>query len=163
MQYQTIPCNIMQYRSIPCNTIPCSVLQACVFFFVFFCDLGGQFGERVGPFPAQIPGRRSMLSFSNRFFFQSKTAGRPVCKFKTVQFRYTTSEWGERRGCKELQLWLVEVDIMDRYKVLDLIGEGSFGRVFRGVHRETGASVALKLIPKVFFIPKFFFYHQGFF
>ena len=38
---------------------------------------------------------------------------------------------------------------MDRYKVLDLIGEGSFGRVFRGVHRETGASVALKLIPKV--------------
>ena len=40
-------------------------------------------------------------------------------------------------------------DKMDRYKVLDLIGEGSFGRVFRGVHRETGASVALKLIPKV--------------
>ena len=38
---------------------------------------------------------------------------------------------------------------MDRYKVLDLIGEGSFGRVFRGLHRETGASVALKLIPKV--------------
>ena len=35
------------------------------------------------------------------------------------------------------------------FKVLDLIGEGSFGRVFRGVHRETGASVALKLIPKV--------------
>ena len=122
-----------------------------------------QFGERVGPFPAQIPGRRSMLSFSNRFFFQSKTAGRPVCKFKTVQFRYTTSEWGERRGCKELQLWLVEVDIMDRYKVLDLIGEGSFGRVFRGVHRETGASVALKLIPKVFFIPKFFFITKVFF
>ena len=38
---------------------------------------------------------------------------------------------------------------MDRYKVLDLIGEGSFGRVFRGVERDTGANVALKLIPKV--------------
>ena len=38
---------------------------------------------------------------------------------------------------------------MDRYKVLDLIGEGSFGRVFRGVQRDTGANVALKLIPKV--------------
>ena len=38
---------------------------------------------------------------------------------------------------------------MDRYKVLDLIGEGSFGRVFRGVQRDTGVNVALKLIPKV--------------
>ena len=38
---------------------------------------------------------------------------------------------------------------MDRYKVLDLIGEGSFGRVFRGVKRDTGENVALKLIPKV--------------
>lgn len=35
------------------------------------------------------------------------------------------------------------------YDVLELIGEGSFGRVFRGRHRQTGETVALKLIPKV--------------
>ena len=33
--------------------------------------------------------------------------------------------------------------------MLDLIGEGSFGRVFRGQERDTGRVVALKLIPKV--------------
>ena len=38
---------------------------------------------------------------------------------------------------------------MERYKVLELIGEGSFGRVFRGQERDTGRIVALKLIPKV--------------
>ena len=38
---------------------------------------------------------------------------------------------------------------MERYTVLDLIGEGSFGRVFRGRDRVTGVTVALKLIPKV--------------
>ena len=56
-----------------------------------------------------------------------------------------------------MRIWVVWVQLehsgpsgkMDRYKVLDLIGEGSFGRVFRGVQRDTGANVALKLIPKV--------------
>ena len=38
---------------------------------------------------------------------------------------------------------------MDRYKVLEMIGEGSFGRVFKATERSTGATVALKLIPKV--------------
>ena len=38
---------------------------------------------------------------------------------------------------------------MDKYQVLDLIGEGSFGRVFRGRDKETGDVVALKLIPKL--------------
>ena len=38
---------------------------------------------------------------------------------------------------------------MDKYSVLDLIGEGSFGRVFRGKDKQTGEIVALKLIPKV--------------
>ena len=38
---------------------------------------------------------------------------------------------------------------MDKYSVLDLIGEGSFGRVFRGKDKQTGEFVALKLIPKV--------------
>jgi len=37
---------------------------------------------------------------------------------------------------------------MDKFEVLDLIGEGSFGRVFRGRSKETGGIVALKLIPK---------------
>ena len=38
---------------------------------------------------------------------------------------------------------------MDKYSVLDLIGEGSFGRVFRGKDKQTGEIVALKLIPKI--------------
>ena len=38
---------------------------------------------------------------------------------------------------------------MDKYAVMDLIGEGSFGRVFRGKNKQTGEIVALKLIPKV--------------
>ena len=33
---------------------------------------------------------------------------------------------------------------MERYKVLDMIGEGSFGRVYRGRLRYTGHTVALK-------------------
>ena len=39
--------------------------------------------------------------------------------------------------------------MMDKYTVLDMIGEGSFGRVFRGKDKQTGEVVALKLIPKV--------------
>ena len=38
---------------------------------------------------------------------------------------------------------------MDRFKVIEMIGEGSFGRVFKAVERDTGQTVALKLIPKV--------------
>ena len=38
---------------------------------------------------------------------------------------------------------------MDRYRVSTLIGEGSFGRVFKGEDKQTGEDVALKLIPKV--------------
>ena len=34
---------------------------------------------------------------------------------------------------------------MDRYKVLDMIGEGSFGRVYRGRRRYSGHTVALKV------------------
>ena len=39
--------------------------------------------------------------------------------------------------------------MMDKYTVMDMIGEGSFGRVFRGKDKQTGEVVALKLIPKV--------------
>ena len=38
---------------------------------------------------------------------------------------------------------------MDKYTVMDMIGEGSFGRVFRGKDKQTGEVVALKLIPKI--------------
>nr|XP_039258567.1 serine/threonine-protein kinase 36-like [Styela clava] len=37
---------------------------------------------------------------------------------------------------------------MDRFHVLELIGEGSFGKVFRGRRKHTGHAVALKFIPK---------------
>ena len=36
------------------------------------------------------------------------------------------------------------------YKVLYLVGKGSFGRVYRAVHRETGEVVALKVLRKAF-------------
>ena len=38
---------------------------------------------------------------------------------------------------------------MERYTISTLIGEGSFGRVFKGEDKQTGEVVALKLIPKV--------------
>ncbi len=39
---------------------------------------------------------------------------------------------------------------MDKYKVTELIGEGSFGRVYKGYHKENqGHWLALKLVPKV--------------
>ncbi|VDP33827.1 unnamed protein product [Schistosoma mattheei] len=38
---------------------------------------------------------------------------------------------------------------LECYTVLECIGEGSFGRVFRGRRKETGQIVAMKFIPKV--------------
>ncbi|KAM8962411.1 serine/threonine-protein kinase 36 [Pelodytes ibericus] len=38
---------------------------------------------------------------------------------------------------------------MDKYHVLHLIGEGSFGRVYKGRRKHSGEIVALKFIPKV--------------
>jgi hypothetical protein len=40
---------------------------------------------------------------------------------------------------------------MDKYQVHEMIGEGSYGRVFKATCRATGNPVALKLIPKVRF------------
>nr|XP_009859511.1 serine/threonine-protein kinase 36-like [Ciona intestinalis] len=37
---------------------------------------------------------------------------------------------------------------MDNYQVLELIGEGSFGKVYKGRKKYTGSTVALKFIPK---------------
>ena len=37
---------------------------------------------------------------------------------------------------------------MERYKLLDMIGEGSFGRVYKGRLRFTGHAVAMKFISK---------------
>ena len=33
---------------------------------------------------------------------------------------------------------------MENYKVIHLIGEGTYGKVFKAVHRETGKVVAIK-------------------
>ena len=37
---------------------------------------------------------------------------------------------------------------MDNYHILELIGEGSFGKVYKGRRKYTGQVVALKFIPK---------------
>lgn len=41
------------------------------------------------------------------------------------------------------------VKIMEGYKVICLVGEGSFGRVFKAKQRESKEVVALKIIRKV--------------
>jgi serine/threonine protein kinase len=38
---------------------------------------------------------------------------------------------------------------MERYEVLSIAGEGSFGRVYKAKQRETQEIVAFKVIPKV--------------
>lgn len=38
---------------------------------------------------------------------------------------------------------------MDQYHILEVIGEGSFGRVYKGRRKFSGQVVALKFIPKV--------------
>lgn len=38
---------------------------------------------------------------------------------------------------------------LDCFEVHEVIGEGQFGQVFRAVHRDSGAEVALKIIPKL--------------
>ncbi|XP_078508805.1 serine/threonine-protein kinase 36 isoform X2 [Lissotriton helveticus] len=38
---------------------------------------------------------------------------------------------------------------MERYQVLEMVGEGSFGRVYKGRRKQSGQVVALKFIPKV--------------
>lgn len=38
---------------------------------------------------------------------------------------------------------------MDLYEIIEKIGEGSFGRVYKARHRHTLGLVALKFIPKV--------------
>lgn len=37
---------------------------------------------------------------------------------------------------------------MDNYHILELIGEGSFGKVYKGRRKYTGQIVAMKFIPK---------------
>ena len=38
---------------------------------------------------------------------------------------------------------------MDKYKLLEVIGEGSFGRVWKAKEREDRRLVALKFVPKI--------------
>lgn len=40
----------------------------------------------------------------------------------------------------------------ENYKILHLIGEGSFGKVFKAAENETKKNVALKILIKVSFI-----------
>lgn len=39
---------------------------------------------------------------------------------------------------------------MEKYKILKTIGEGSFGRVYEAIHKDSQNKVALKIIGKVF-------------
>lgn len=41
---------------------------------------------------------------------------------------------------------------MDEYTLISLVGVGSFGRVYKGINKETQATVALKIIGKVLYI-----------
>ena len=43
----------------------------------------------------------------------------------------------------------IAVGAMDKYEIVEVIGEGSFGRVFRGSRKSDGFPVALKLIPEM--------------
>mmetsp|Transcript_6896 Transcript_6896/g.42094 ORF Transcript_6896/g.42094 Transcript_6896/m.42094 type:complete len:120 (+) Transcript_6896:262-621(+) len=37
-------------------------------------------------------------------------------------------------------------DMVDKYEILECVGKGSFGDVFRGIDTETGEEVAIKII-----------------
>lgn len=39
-------------------------------------------------------------------------------------------------------------DIQDVYVILEKVGEGGYGKVYRAVHRETGTNRAIKRIKK---------------
>ena len=40
---------------------------------------------------------------------------------------------------------------MDRYKILNTIGDGSFGQVVKGMNKATGEIVAIKKMKKKFY------------
>ena len=40
--------------------------------------------------------------------------------------------------------------LADEYKIVELIGSGSFGSVYQAVHRQSGRTVAIKRIDDVF-------------
>lgn len=40
-------------------------------------------------------------------------------------------------------------DASKNYKLIEILGNGTFGLVVRGKHRETGQSVAIKLIQQI--------------
>lgn len=49
---------------------------------------------------------------------------------------------------KENFVFYKNEDIGNHYEILDLLGEGSFGTVFKGVHKITGEERAFKVIPR---------------
>lgn len=43
---------------------------------------------------------------------------------------------------------------MDKYAISNLVGEGSFGKVYKAIDKQSKTTVALKIISKVRFQPK---------
>ena len=58
---------------------------------------------------------------------------------------YTSPRWSPTRSGRA-DCSLLMADHASPYEILERIGKGSFGEVFRGVNSETGETVAIKVI-----------------